>query len=532
MLGVKASSLSLPPRRTALPYLALVLAVLAAYANIYANGYVFDDGLLIARNQYLRSWSTFGHLFTAGTTDGAHVPGGFFRPVQNLLYFFVYQIFGHTPLGFHIADVGLHAANTCLLYALGLRLQLKPAAALAGTLIWAVHPIHTEAVTFISSMADPLYALFLLIGLLIVLPEVTARRCLLAAPVFILGLLSKETAVIFPALVTVCLFFVNPARTKLTTYLPTWPLWAIAGAYLLVRFTILSSYGAQNFDQSEYHYLKLYSEHLPYRVYTALATLPVYLGALLWPVGLHMERGFDVYMTPFDWRVAGGALLIIGAVAQIVWGRARRGLALSWGLLWAALAQAPNTGLLVPTNALFLEHWMYVPTMGLFLGVAQTLAPYAEKFFGHFRRIASAFVLLLALALGARTLDQNTVWHDSFTFYAYIFSFGEGPARAYNNLGIAYTEIGQFEKAEEQFRHAIRVSDTMAESHLNLGITLIHLPDREAHIPEAIEELKRAIAINPALYQPYAVLAIIYQEIGDGAEAQFYKQKAVEIRDR
>jgi tetratricopeptide (TPR) repeat protein len=514
------------------PYALLILATLAAYANIYANGYVFDDGLLITRNEFLRSWSTFGKLFMASTTDGAHVPGGFFRPAQNFLYFFTYQIFGPSPFGFHVADIGLHIANACLLYALGLRLKFLPGAVLAGALLWAVHPIHTEAITFISSMADPLYALFLLSGLLIVLPDVTVKRCLFAAPFFIFALLSKETAVIFPALVVVCLFLVSPERTKPKTYLPTWPLWFTAGIYLIVRFTVLSSYGLQNFDQPDFYYLKLYSENLPYRIYTSLAALPLYLGALLWPAGLHMERKFDVFMDPFHWQLMAGAIFVIAAIWQIIWGRARRGLALSWGFLWFAVAHAPNTGIVVPTNALFLEHWMYVPTMGLFLGTAQSLTPYVEKLSRNMRSVVAAVVLLLTVALGMRTFDQNTVWRDSFTLYDYIFTFGEGPSRAYNNVGVAYAELKQYDKAVEEFRHAIRVSDTIAESHLNLGIALLNLPDQKAHIPEAIEELKRAIEMNPALYQPYAMLALIYKFTGDTQKAEFYDRKAAELKGR
>ncbi|MGK4455986.1 hypothetical protein, partial [Klebsiella pneumoniae] len=79
--------------------------------------------LLIHLNSYLRSWDTFGHLFTASTTDGAHIAGGFYRPVQNILYFFVFQIWGEQPFGFHLLNICIHAANACLAYRLALRLK-------------------------------------------------------------------------------------------------------------------------------------------------------------------------------------------------------------------------------------------------------------------------------------------------------------------------------------------------------------------------------------------------------------------------
>ncbi|HUY68717.1 MAG TPA: tetratricopeptide repeat protein, partial [Alphaproteobacteria bacterium] len=486
------------------PYALLALAVMAAYGNIFANGFVFDDGLLVTRNALLRHWDTFGKLLVEGTTGGAHVPGGFYRPVQDILFFFIYQIFGPSPFGFHLADIALHAANAGLVYVLGVRLKFRPAAAFAGALIWALHPIHTEAVTFISSMADPLCTLLCLVGLLIVLPDASLRRCLYAVPVFLLALLSKESAAVFPALIVVCLYLVSPARLRPKTYLPTWPLWLVEVAYVIVRFTVLRSYGFQDFSRPEYHYLQLYATHLSYRIYTALAVLPCYLGVLLWPVGLHMERDFPVYLDPFHWQVAVGAAMVAGAVAQIIWGRGRRGLALSWGFLWFAVAQAPNSGILVPTDALFLEHWMYVPTIGLFLGLAESLAAWIERQQAaeKLRRGAAIIVCIAALVLGVRTIDQNMVWRNSFTLYAWLFSFGHGSARAHNNLGVAYAEIKKYPEAVAQFREAIRISDTLAESHLNLGVALLDLPDQKAHMAEAVAQLKRAIAMNPELYQP------------------------------
>jgi len=512
------------------PYVALALAVFAAYSNIYGNAFVFDDGLLVERNEFLRNWSTFGKLFTAHTTDGAHIAGGFYRPLQNLLYFFIYQIFGPSPFGFHLADVALHAANTGLLFTLGRRLGFATLAAFFGALIWAVHPIQTEAITYTTGTADPLFVFFVLGGLAALMPTFTPRRTAIACIFFALALLAKETAVVFPLLAAICLFLVSPERKIPKTYLRTWPLWLMLAAYLTLRFTILNRDGFQSFAQPDYVYMRLYADHFFYRLYTFLATLPFYLGALVWPTGLHIERRFLVYLEPFEWEVLTGFLMVAVAAAWIVHSvKTKKSLALGWGLLWAGAAYAPNTGLFIPTDALFLEHWMYLPTAGLFLGIAQTVALNVKKLSPRTRKAGTGAIVLLVLALGARTYDQNAVWQDSIVLYNYIFTFGEGNARSHNNLGIAYVETHDDDDAIDQFREAIRISDTMAESHLNLAITLYNLPDRAAHAEEAVAELERAVAIDPDCERAYRMLAIIADDSGAVEKAQAYRAKADEI---
>jgi uncharacterized membrane protein YjfL (UPF0719 family) len=271
------------------PYAFLAAAVFAVYSNIYDNVFLFDDDLLIRLNTYLRSWDTFGSLLTASTTEGAHIAGGFYRPVQLILYFIIFQIGGEQPFGFHLLNVALHAANAGLGYRLALRLGIDPRAALFGMLIWALHPLHTEAVTYISGTADPLFVFFSLWGLNILFPDITMRRVGMCVPIFALALLSKETAVVFPGLVVACLFFVRAQSHRQETSFPrkressasdsehkslcradarrwipafagmtlkdlfvTWPLWLIAFIYLAWRVT------SPDFDGPE-RYTHLYN---------------------------------------------------------------------------------------------------------------------------------------------------------------------------------------------------------------------------------------------------------------------------------
>jgi tetratricopeptide (TPR) repeat protein len=519
------------------PYAFLAAAVFAVYANIYGNAFVFDDDLLIRLNSYLRGWDTFGRLFTASTTEGAHIAGGFYRPVQNILYFIVFQIWGEHPFGFHLLNVTLHALNACLGYRLALRLGFDPRAALFAMLIWALHPINTEAVTYMSGTADPLFVFFCLAGLNVLFPRPTLRRVWLCVPLFLLALFSKETAVVFPALVTICLYYKSEDRLKARTYFLTAPLWAIAFAFLAWRVNASNFDGPERYAQllqlPAYALFRQYAESPAIRVLTFLATLPAYAGLLLWPAGLHMERSFPLFETPLAWQVLVGFAMLIAAAVQIGWNRNKRWLPLSWGLLWFGAAHAPDSGILFAMNSLFLEHWMYLPTIGLFLGLAETAVPFVDRLKKPAGSYAAFGVALAAVvALSARTYDQNEIWGDPVTFYNNIFSYGVVSPRAHNNLAIAYMQRGELPQAIEEYRRAVKEGDTYAETHYNLALALLALPDQKAQIPQAIAELERSIQIEPAFYRSYETLAEIYDQTGDKAKAAAYRHEAQTIFNR
>lgn len=516
------------------PYLLLAAVVFAVYSNIYENAFLFDDDLLIKLNTYLRSWDTFGKIFTASTTEGAHIAGGFYRPVQNILYFFIFQLNGERPFLFHLLNVSLHAANACLGYRLAMQLGLNPRASLLAMLIWAVHPLHVEAITYMSGTADPLFVFFSLCGLNVIFPTPTPRHIWFSVPLFALALLSKETAVVFPALVCVCLYYVSEQRLQPKTYLATWPLWLVAMIFLAWRVTSTDFDGparyAQLFHMPQYANMQYYAEDPFVRAMTFLATLPSYTQLLLWPVGLHMERAFPLFDDPLALPVVIGFVMLAAALTEIIRNRRPNAHALNWGLLWFGAAHAPNSGVLFSMNSLFLEHWMYLPTLGLFLGIAQSatglLGRLKNRFDGY---AAGGLALVVIAALSARTYDQNEVWHDPIGFYNNLFSYGITSARARNNLAIAYMDAHNLPKAIEEYRKAIGEGDTYAETHYNLALALLQMPDQNNYEPQALAELQRSLEIEPRFVRTYIALSEFYRMRGDKEKAATYDRKAREL---
>ena len=181
----------IPPQvERLLPYLLLVIAVLLAYGNVFDNEFLYDDESLILKNSFIQNWHHIGSIFSTSITAGANIPGGFYRPLQIFIYLIVHQLFGLSHFAYHALNVGFHAANACLVYALGRRLRFRKLAIFLGALLWALHPVHVEVIAYASGLGDPLYVFFCLIGLIALIPRFTQRGMIVAAICMILGLLS------------------------------------------------------------------------------------------------------------------------------------------------------------------------------------------------------------------------------------------------------------------------------------------------------------------------------------------------------
>ncbi|MGE3624061.1 MAG: hypothetical protein AB7H77_09370 [Bdellovibrionales bacterium] len=513
-----------PEARDWLPFLFIIAAAFLAYANVYPNEFLLDDEMDIIQNARLRDWHTLVDAFTSSFTAGAGNRDIFYRPLQTLLYLFIYKAFGLNTVPFHILNITLHALNGCLVYALGRRLGFKPLAVVPATLLWLMHPLFVESVAYMSGTADLLYAAFSLFGLLVLFPDFSLRKYMLAAPVYLLAMLGKETGILFPLLSFACQYYAGKHRFEFKNYLKAWPLLLAAGIYFVMRHNALGD----NYDF--YKQSNIYTENILYRLYTFLATLPEYIRLFVWPDPLYMDRNFPVYTQPLQGPVLAGAAILLVSSACIILARRRGALPLNWGLMWFAGAHVLHTGVFLPLNSLFLEHWMYVPAIGFFLGATQSLALLLEKASRKITAATIALAFVAAAALGARTWDQNKYWRDPIVFYTHIIESGTVSARAHNNLANAYAEGHQTEKAIEHLRIAISLSDKFPQTHHNLALELLRMPDSEKNIDEAIAELNRAVQLNPEFFQSYELLANIYAYRGDRAKETENRTRALALR--
>lgn len=497
------------------------MAAFLVYGNVFGNDFLYDDEFLIQKNAFLRSWDSLDSIFLSSSTAGAGKADSFFRPVQTVLYLLVFQGFGLSTFAFHFLNVLLHALNGVLIFVLGRRLGLGLVGSWMGALLWCVHPVHTEAVAYMSATADPAHTAFVLLGLVVLLPEMTGLRAVAASLFFLLALLSKESAVVFPALITVCLFYLSPQRRDWRTYLPTLPFWLLAFGYLLARQTFLDFSDSFRFYETE----NIYTENVAVRIFTFLATLPEYLRILLYPSDLHIDRQFPVYASFFWWPVIGGLAVVAISVVAVVRGFGGQSVVFAWAILWFFAAYFPHTGILVPMNSMFLEHWLYLTTVGAFLAIGKSFSSDSNA---NSIWLTRSLTTAIVLALGVCTWNQNRIWSNSITLYEHILKFNPKAARVHNNLAMAYSQRGEIDKAIEHYQTAIATSDVYPESHHNLALALLS----RGRIDEGIAHLMKAVEMNPDFYFSYEFLAKAHAMKGDRLKESEFKAKYENVRKK
>jgi Tfp pilus assembly protein PilF len=345
--------------------LLLLLAILP-YANTLQNGFVYDDNNEVLTNPYIRSFAHVGDIFSTRILAhlGARGATNYYRPISIFGFLICYKLFGLLPYGFHLANLLLHALIVCVLFGLTKRLLQDQWLAFAAAAIFALHPIHTESVAWVSGVTDLELAVFYLGTFWFFLASARPQgaRSELAqlgmVGSFILALLSKEQAVTLPLTAMVYEHFYRGDRA--TT---TWrqkvsrygALWLLVVVYVLFRIRFFGAFAPVLLTRNVSWYEAI------------LSTAPLageYLWKMIWPVHLIAYYPFHKSVTPLDPRVlAGVAALGLCALAfAALWKRGHR---VSFAFIWFFINIAPvlNSRWLGPN--VFTERYLYLPSVGL-----------------------------------------------------------------------------------------------------------------------------------------------------------------------
>lgn len=478
----------------------MVAAAVAVYANTLANGFVWDDMLLVVDNPRIKGWGRVLELLTQPLAPGTQ----YYRPLQGLTFLTDYAVNGLAPAGFHLTNVALHALAALLFYRVARMVLRDSVAALVAGLLFAVHPIHTEAVAYVAGRSDSLSAIFLLSALLLY------SSPLLSAGAFLLALLARESALVLVPLVALLEAGGGVApRRRIERYAA----YAIVVAlYVAMRATTLG-------DQP----VHVATAAVP--IGTRLLTLPKvvvsYLGQLVLPINLHMERRVVPASSLLDTSFLGPAALLALIVVLLFEARAT-----AWpivlGALWFAVALLPFANV-VPLDAFMAEHWLYVPSMGVFMAVGWRVAQSLPTR----RRVAvAAAVVAVLIAYGVRTVRRNADWATEASIFEATVRDSPSSFRALSNLGRVYLEAGDPERALARLTQALaRASTPREEAIVHANRALAHsLSGRHA---DAVREYRRAIDLKGADAQIYTNLAGTYLAMGRVDEAKHALEEAI-----
>ncbi|HJQ69647.1 MAG TPA: tetratricopeptide repeat protein [Blastocatellia bacterium] len=522
-----------------------------AYANALGGDFVFDDNEQIVENQDIRSWGNVARGFTTDVWsfrekgDSANVPAPlpYYRPLFTAMLTVEYQLFGERPQLWHLVSLLLHIVCSIEIFYIILLLSGRLFVAMTCALLFAVHPVHTESVSWISGMTDPLFGVFFLAALYFYLkqrdersdPSRRRKRLLYSLAFFVIAAFAKETALSLAILIfgyEVAVSSDGAKRRLVEAAKRAMPFVAASMIYLIPRYVVLGERMLSNPQAPD--------RPLAYTLLTLPFVVASYLLHLIWPIGLSVT-----YDTRFITNVASAsfilpAMVIAAIVGLLIYFRRKinRQVWVALLLIFVPLLPVLNLGQVSQEQYLVFDHYLYLSVAGLGYLAGLALSKLAEA---RSEKLSLAVAAAIVLALAVGTHFENRAWADSYAVWSNaarvspnywatqyntalelikLRQYGEARDKLeraaslkpdepmiYDALGRAYMGLGDFGAAEAQIKHALELNPEMFESLNNLGTVYFEAKDyakAERYFMEALRANPQAAATRFNLAQSYA----------------------------
>lgn len=469
----------------------LALLAAAVYANTLGHGFVWDDNTIVLGDPTIRSLANVPSFFQRSYWGEADPEFKLYRPLVQSTLAVDWAIGRGSAVPFHTTNLLLHVLATLLAFLLFCELHADLPWAFLAAALFAVHPVHTDAIDSIVQRAEVMSAIGVLGGLL---AAVRGRWVLLALAAAV-GLFSKETAATLPVLILAWHVFGDRARR------PRWPAYAVSigvlALYGVARVRVLG-------DVTVTH-AAFGDAPLGVRAMTMAFVFGDYVRLLILPWPLCADYAVNVnplarVTSPSDLRFVSAALALLALA--LVWcvAAARRWRGAFWGA-WAALALLPVSNVLLPIGAIEAERFLYLPSVGACALLA--LIPGRPET----RRVG----LLLIGFFAALTLLRNPVWKDDLALLdARIEDAPENPFPRYFRAA-QLMERGEARRAAALLDEALDALPAFEKARQMRAELRIRLGDLRG----AAEDLEVLVAAHPDWWVSLFLLGRVYGDLGD-----------------
>ncbi|MFZ5933038.1 MAG: tetratricopeptide repeat protein [Patescibacteria group bacterium] len=490
-------------------YIILIICIgFVLYLNSLWNPFIWDDYIIIVDNPLIKTWN-FSQFFSIKGPVGSNLLIGWYRPLLLISYSLDYHFWGLNPFGFHLINLLIHITSGVLVYKIGQRLTPNKFICFLASLFFIIHPIQTEAVSYISGRGD----LFLVLSLLLsiwfleksyVSKEKNKKNRFYAFSIisFTGGLLSKETAIIFPVLVS--LFFFSFLEEKISK-ISTKRFLFITLPYFLITFT----YGFIQLINSK-NWLTvsgnadIYKSSILSRSVMFLKAFYVYVETLIFPLDLHYRTETILDDSISDPRVLISAVILSLFLFTIIkfWKKKR---IISFGLTWFLISLIPVSNIFIPLNFIIGLRWLYLGLIGFFIACASLfgeLFNFLEN--GFFKKALISLLIIYLVFLSLLSIKRNFMWGNPITFFKQILKYDPSNYKIHLELGVEYVTLGNTEEAVREFNTSITLNPFPPNAYFNLGLLYKNNKDYE----NAIKYFE--IAANKNFVTAYTELASIY----------------------
>ena len=482
--------------------LGVFVAACALFAPTYGYDFVYDDVHVIRDNQLIHSLSRWREIIAAPWW-----PDGLYRPLTSLLNAMNWAVGHGDPHIFHLTNIVLHGLAALLVFLLAAELVGAAPAVIAG-LLFAVHPVHVEAIGNVVGRAEVLATIFSVAAALLYLRDgrlvargetVSLRRLGLAAATLLAvlcALASKESAFAVPGLL---LLIDGVDRGAGGSFEMRWrrhlPLWLVVLAatvgWLLLRWRVLGDIAG------DYSAPGLMGQGMAGRALVMLPVVLQYLRLLLFPAHLSADYSPD-YLTVTDSITPAGLLAVgvIAVVAGVAWIARRAAPIVTFSLGWMAMALMIVANVIVPSGILVAERALYLPSVGIVILAAWLWQAGAKRARGP----ALAALGLVLVAAAARTLTREPVWRSNATFFPALVRDAPGSFRGWWVAGMLAYESGNRREGERLIRGALQVYPLHAGPWVDWARQL----EREQRWKEAGEARWAAFRVDPKRHRDAA----------------------------
>jgi tetratricopeptide (TPR) repeat protein len=510
---------SLPFSQNVLALLIITLAALAAYYNSLEGQFILDDREAVLENPTIRHLWPIWNTLSPPSISGV---GG--RPAVNLSLAINHALGGAAVEGYHALNLAIHILAGLTLFGIVRRTLLRPVfknrydraalpMSLAVSVLWIVHPLQTEAVTYISQRAESLMGLFYLLTLYCFIRGSESHRpglwFMLSVTACLLGMATKEVMVTAPLLVLlydrtfVAGSFRAAWRQRQRVYVGLASTWILLGYLMSGLHNRSVGYG---FGITWWEY-----------ALTECRVITNYLWLCLWPHPLVFDYGTDLVIRHAAVAAPYALLLAALLVATVI--ALKRSPPIGFLGAWFFVILAPGSSVVPVAGQPMAEHRLYVSLAAVVVLVVLGIRRFAGRW-------STGAFLALAIILGALTTRRNEDYRSELSIWSDTVAKRPDDARSRCCLGNALRQAGHVSQAMVQYEQALRLRPDYVDAHVNLGALLANT----GRVDEAMTHYRRAIELKPNSSEAHDNLGNVFLQTGRPTEAKNQYEEALRLK--
>ncbi len=455
-----------------------------------------------------------------------------FRPMRALSLYIDHFLWRDNPAGYHFTNIILNSVAVIAVFFFAQFVFGDTAAAFLAALLFAFHPVHTETVVWIKNRTELFSFIFYISAFLLFF-----RNYYFSVVLFILALLSKETAASLPLILSAYLLLFNRKLLK-----KTFPFWILA----VIRFSITFAYATKLLGQGGA--APDFFQH----IWIILKTYHFYLYQLLLPKNLCVEWRFKMPENFFNPEVLTPALTVLVFFLLIYFFRRRKNTLFL--LLFIFLSLIPQSNIFYIAGRPWAEQRLYFPSAAFCILVSILLCQTRKRIVMY----GVSFIILFLY--GVKTVSRSYEWRNEEKFWKKAILNTPGSARLYLQLGNTYFGKGEYEQAQDEYKKAISLDMGFYEPYYNSGLVLMKKKDYKGAIPfflqtlkakpdssfarynlgichleqkkytQALEDFKKVKKLNRGNLKAYNNLGVVYKRMGMTEEAIAEFKEAIRLK--